>query len=226
MLLNKPKMILIDVDGTLVDTVPDLAYSIDEMLVRLGLPRRGEAAVRQWIGNGTERLVKRALLNRLEGEPDEALFERALPLFLALYSQNTCTRSRLYPGVEEGLAYLASAGYRLGSVTNKPAQFTLPLLKALGVHDCFEIVISGDNLPRKKPDPLPLLHAASELGVTPSESLMLGDSRNDVKAARAAGFQIVCMSYGYNYGEDIRQYHPDAVIDSMVELHTLLEEAT
>ena len=107
-------------------------------------------------------------------------------------------------------------------MTNKAAQFTHPLLKDLGLFDEFGIVISGDTLAAKKPDPQPLLHAAAHFGVTADDSLMLGDSQSDVKAARAAGFQIVCMSYGYNHGEDIRNYHPDAVIDSMVELKGLL----
>jgi phosphoglycolate phosphatase len=224
-MLSKPRMVLIDVDGTLVDSVPDLAYCVDEMMDRLGMPRRGEAAVRNWVGNGVERLVERALANDLDGQPDEALKARALPVFLALYAENTSRRSRLYPGVEEGLAYLRSAGYRLGCVTNKAEQFTLPLLQDLGIRDYFEIVVSGDTLPKKKPDPLPLLHAAEQLGVTPAESLMIGDSISDVKAARAAGFRIICMSYGYNHGEDIRDYDPDAVIDSMAELGGLLEQA-
>lgn len=224
-MLKQPKMVLIDVDGTLVDSVPDLAYCVDEMMARLDMPRRGEAAVRNWVGNGVERLVERALANDLDGQPDEALKARALPVFLALYAENTSRRSRLYPGVEEGLAYLRSAGYRLGCVTNKAEQFTLPLLQDLGIRDHFEIVVSGDTLPKKKPDPLPLLHAAEQLGVTPAESLMIGDSISDVKAARAAGFRIICMSYGYNHGEDIRDYDPDAVIDSMAELGGLLEQA-
>ncbi len=215
-------MILIDVDGTLVDSVPDLAYCVDEMMKQLDMPTRGEAAVRTWVGNGVERLVRRALIGRLDGEPDEALFARAYPIFLELYTENTSKRSALYPGVREGLDYLKSQGYRLGCVTNKVAQFTLPLLKDLGLHDDFESIVCGDTLPKKKPDPLPLLHSAEMLGVAPEESLMLGDSVSDVKAARAAGFQIVCMSYGYNHGVDIRESNPDAVIDSMVELKRLL----
>ncbi len=222
MKLRKPKMILIDVDGTLVDSVPDLAYCVDEMMKQLGMPERGEAAVRNWVGNGVERLVCRALINRLDGEPDEALFEKAYPIFLDLYAENTSKRSVLYPGVREGLDYLESQGYRLGCVTNKAAQFTLPLLKDLGVHDGCASIVSGDTLPKKKPDPLPLLHSAEKLGVKPEDALMLGDSMSDVKAARAAGFQIVCMSYGYNHGVDIRESHPDAVIDSMAELKGLL----
>lgn len=225
MKLKKPEMILIDVDGTLVDSVPDLAFCVDELMQRLGRPAHGEAKVRNWVGNGVERLCRRALVGQLDGEPSDEDFERAYPIFLDLYAENTSKRSVLYPGVREGLDYLKAAGYKIGCVTNKAAQFTIPLLKDLGIHDEFEIIVCGDTLAEKKPHPLPLLHAAEQLGVTPAQSMMLGDSMSDVKAARAAGFQIVCMSYGYNHGEDIRDYHPDAVIDSMEELQGLLEAA-
>ena len=215
-------MILIDVDGTLVDSVPDLAYCVDEMMNALNMPTHGEAKVRNWVGNGVERLVRRGLIGQLEGEPDEALFEKAYPIFLELYEKNTSKRSMLYPGVREGLDYLKTSGYTLGCVTNKAEQFTIPLLKDLGVHDDFKIIICGDTLEKKKPDPLPLLHAAQFFNTAPDQALMIGDSMSDVKAARAAGFHIVCMSYGYNHGLDIRDFNPDAVIDSMAELRQLI----
>lgn len=222
MSLKKPKMILIDVDGTLVDSVPDLAFCVDEMMARMGRAAHGEAKVRNWVGNGVERLVRRALTDSLDGEPADEDFAMAYPIFLDLYADNTSKRSLLYPGVREGIDYMKAQGYLLGCVTNKAAQFTLPLLKDLGIYDEFGIVVAGDTLPVKKPDPQPLLHAAAHFGVGPEDSLMLGDSKSDVTAARAAGFQIVCMSYGYNHGEDIRNYHPDAVIDSMAELVSLI----
>jgi phosphoglycolate phosphatase len=222
MSIKKPEMILIDVDGTLVDSVPDLAFCVDEMMKQLGMPVHGEAKVREWVGNGVERLCRRALIGQLDGEPDDALFDRAYPIFIDLYAENTSKRSCLYPGVKEGLDYLQGAGYKLGCVTNKAAQFTHPLLKDLGIFERFDIVISGDTLAQKKPDPMPLLHGAAHFGVKPENALMLGDSVSDVKAARAAGFQIICMSYGYNHGVDIRLSNPDAVIDSMVELKELL----
>jgi phosphoglycolate phosphatase len=218
-------MILIDLDGTLVDSVPDLAFCVDELMVRLGRPPHDEAAVRNWVGNGVERLVRRALTGTLDGEPSDADFDRAYPIFLALYAENTSKRSVLYPGVRDGLDYLLTNGYPLGCVTNKAAQFTLPLLKDLGVLDAFRLVVSGDTLPEKKPHPAPLLHAAAHFGVEPSQALMIGDSVSDVKAARAAGFSIVCMSYGYNHGQDIRTAEPDAVIDSMAELKGLIAPA-
>jgi phosphoglycolate phosphatase len=225
MSIRTPEMILIDVDGTLVDSVPDLAWCVDELMVRLGREPHGEARVRNWVGNGVERLTRRALVGQLDGEPDDETFNQAYPIFLQLYADNTCKRSRLYPGVREGLDFMHSAGFTLGCVTNKAARFTLPLLQTLGVHDDFRLIVSGDSLPQKKPDPLPLLHAAEQLGVQPQRALMIGDSKSDVQAARAAGFQIVCMSYGYNHGEDIRNYQPDAVIDSMSELPGLLQPA-
>ncbi len=215
---KKPEMFLIDLDGTLVDSVPDLAWCVDAMMRALDLPERGEEAVRQWVGNGVPKLVTRALLNALEGEPDAVLYDRAYPIFLDLYADNTSKRSVVYNGVFEALDYFKSEGYRVGCVTNKAEQFTLPLLEELKLADYFELVVAGDTLDRKKPDPLPLLHAAKVMGVTAADSIMLGDSKSDVKAARAAGFGIICMSYGYNHGEDIRDYSPDLVVDSMAEL--------
>jgi len=220
--LRIPRMILIDVDGTLVDSVPDLAFCVDELMRALGRPPHGEAKVRNWVGNGVERLVRRALIGQLDGEPPDEDYARAYPIFIDLYAENTSKRSRLYPGIREGLDWLKVHGYPLGCVTNKAAQFTLPLLQDLGVRDYFGIVVAGDTLPVKKPDPAPLLHAARHYGIAPEEALMVGDSVSDVKAARAAGFQIVCMSYGYNHGVDIRTASPDAVIDSLTELPALL----
>jgi phosphoglycolate phosphatase len=224
-MLTKPELILIDVDGTLVDSVPDLAYCIDEMMKQLDMPVRGIDAVREWVGNGVETLTKRALVNALSGEPDAGLFAKAMPIFNALYAVNNSQRSNLYPGVLETLeAFKADPDYRVGCVTNKAARFTIPILEDLGIKDFFEIIICGDTLEKKKPDPLPLLHVAEKLGIKPENALMLGDSMSDVKAARAAGFKIVCMSYGYNHGEDIRDYNPDAVIDTMTEFSGLIKQ--
>ena len=221
-MLPRPKMVLIDVDGTLVDSVPDLTFCVDEMLKQLDMPTRGEASVRLWVGNGVERLVKRGLLNALNGEPDEALYNKALPIFRELYAENTSKRSRLYDGVNEALEFLRTTGVKIGCVTNKASEFTLPILQDLGIRDYFETVLCGDMVERKKPDPQPLIQSAEMLGVAAADSMMIGDSMSDVKAARAAGFTIVCMSYGYNHGEDIRDYHPDAVVDSMAEIKNIV----
>jgi phosphoglycolate phosphatase len=217
-----PKLIMIDVDGTLVDSVPDLAFCVDELMVALGRPKWGEEKVRQWVGNGVPKLVERSLTGELEGKVDQEDFQKAYPIFLELYKDNTSKRSHLYSGVIEGLDYLQDKGYTLGCVTNKAEAFTHPLLKDLGIFGRFELIISGDTLEKKKPDPLPLLFAAQHFNVSAQECLMLGDSVSDVKASRAAGFDIICMSYGYNHGEDIRLQHPDVVIDSMAELQQYL----
>ena len=214
----QPKLIMIDVDGTLVDSVPDLAYCIDEMMQKLGLQKWGEDKVRHWVGNGVPKLVERALSGELEGRLIKEVFDVAYPIFLDLYEDNNAQRSYLYDGVREGLDYLKSQGYQLGCVTNKSEQFTHPLLKALGIFNDFKIIISGDTLAKRKPDPMPLLYCAEHFNLKPEECLMLGDSVSDVKAARAAGFDIICMSYGYNHGNDIADENPDLVIDSMSQL--------
>ncbi|MGD2075529.1 MAG: phosphoglycolate phosphatase [Gammaproteobacteria bacterium] len=218
-------MILIDVDGTLVDSVPDLTFCVDEMMKQLGRAPWGEEPVRNWVGNGVERLVERALTGKLDGQPDQVEYDAAYPIFLRLYAENTSKRSRLYPGVRQGLDYLKSAAYRLGCVTNKAARFTVPLLQDLGIYEDFEIVVSGDTLPFKKPHPAPLLHAAQFFKVAPARSLMVGDSISDVRAARAAGFKIACVPYGYNHGDDIRLAEPDVVIETLASLRNELEQA-
>ncbi len=221
----KPDFILIDLDGTLIDSVPDLAYCGDEMMKALGLPPRGEAASRDWVGNGVERFCERTLLGSVDGTVDPDLFAKALPIFKELYLVNNSQRSRVYDGVLEGIQWMKAQGYRLGCVTNKAEAFTVPLLKDKGLFDLFELVVSGDTCAEKKPSPIPLLYAAEKMGVVPENALMLGDSISDVKAARAAHFHIICMSYGYNHGADIRLAQPDAVVDSMAELPNFLESA-
>ena len=213
-----PKLIMIDVDGTLVDSVPDLAFCVDQMMIELGLQLCGEERVRNWVGNGIPKLIERALIDKLDKESISKVYEVAYPIFLKLYSDNSAIRSHLYDGVKEGLDYLKSKGYLLGCVTNKAEQFTNPLLKKMGIYNDFRLIISGDTLDKKKPDPLPLLHGANFFNMQPNECLMLGDSVSDVRAARAAGFDIICMSYGYNHGNNIEDENPDLVIDSMDQL--------
>ena len=214
----RPKLVLFDLDGTLVDSAPDLAFSIDAMLSSLGRPACGESRVRDWIGSGAERLVKRALTGDGEIEPDGELFRSAFGRFSESYGENPCRRSRLYPGVREGLDYLLASGMQLGCVTNKRGRFTEPLLAALGLLRDFAIVVSGDTLCTRKPDPAPLLHAVEALGIGPGKTLMVGDSVNDVFSARAACVPVICVRYGYHNGEDIVEARPDAIIDSLAEL--------
>ena len=215
-------MVLFDLDGTLVDTAPDLAYAVDTTLEEIGLPKRGIDKIRLWIGNGIERTVKRALINSMDGEPDPELYKRAYPVFIDVYTRNAARLSRCYDGVAESINFLKKNNYKIGCVTNKREKFTQIVLKELGLFDDFGIIISGDSLPKKKPDPLPLLHAAQHFNVKPENSLMIGDSLNDIQAARAAGFKVLCVSYGYNHGKDIRETGPDAVVDSLAELPGLL----
>ena len=222
MSLFKPDMVLFDLDGTLVDSVPDLAYAINSTLHCLGLAPHTEDQIRLWIGNGLERLIKRALTGDMNAEPEDGMYKRAYPLFMKYYSENTCRESRLYDGVHTALEYLGSNGFKLGCVTNKMEVFTHSILRKLGIYDAFGIIISGDTLPRKKPDPLPLHHAAEYFNVSAENALMIGDSGNDIQAAHAAGFRVWCVTYGYNQGNDIRTYGPDAVLDSLTELPGLL----
>ncbi|MCI0400237.1 MAG: phosphoglycolate phosphatase [Gammaproteobacteria bacterium] len=222
MYLSKPEMVLLDLDGTLVDSVPDLAYCVDSMLKEVDLPPRNIAKVRQWMGRGLERLVKRALVDGGQLEPDNAPFDKAFPILLKLYAQNTCERSRLYPGAREGLAYLRRSAYKVSCVTNKLTRFTKPLLQSLGIYHDFSIVICGDILAKKKPDPMPLLHAAEFFGVEPGNALMVGDTVNDIRAARAVGFQILCVTYGYNQGGNIHDARPDATVDPLAKLPSLI----
>jgi phosphoglycolate phosphatase len=210
--------VLLDLDGTLVHTAPDLAESVDRMLADLGRPAVGQAAVEGWIGEGVGRLVKRALTGERTGEPEPALYERGYARFLEHYTRLVSARSRPYPGVREGLAALRAAGLTLACVTSKMAVFTHALLHDLGLADCFALVVAGDSLPRKKPDPLPLLHACAELGVEPARAVFVGDSPVDAEAARAAGVHFVGVTYGYRGGLEPADLGAERLIDSLAEL--------
>jgi phosphoglycolate phosphatase len=221
MSIKTPELVLLDLDGTLVDSIPDLAWSVNKTLLELSLPERELHSIRNWVGNGLEKLLHRSLTNDFNGEAEATLFEKASSLFMSVYSQNMCNLSTCYPGVREGIDHLKEKNIKLGCVTNKRGQFVGPILEKLGLMNDMSIVIAGDTLAKKKPDPLPLLHAASHFNKDPKQSLMVGDSESDVKAARAANFQIVCVSYGYNHGRDIHETKPDAVIDSIADLASL-----
>jgi phosphoglycolate phosphatase len=212
------KMVMVDLDGTLIHTAPDLADCANRMLADIGRSAVPIETVMTWIGNGVPRLVKRALTGEMWGEPDAALFDKALAIYQKHYAAHVSDLSRPFPGVVEGLAQLKRAGYRLACITNKAEAFTLPLLKNLDLLRYFELVLSGDSLPKQKPDPMPLLHACQHFGITPDHGLLVGDSMNDVEAARAAGMPVLCVPYGYNHGHDIRESHPDAVVDTLAEV--------
>jgi len=216
------KMVMIDLDGTLIHTAPDLAACANRMLADLGRAPFPVETVMTWIGNGVPRLVKRALTGDMWAEPEAALFERALANFQQHYLAHVSDLSRPFPGVVAGLDRLKARGFRLACITNKAEAFTLPLLRNLDLYRYFELVLSGDSLPKQKPDPLPLRHACTHFGITPDHGMLIGDSSNDVEAARAAGMPVICVPYGYNHGHDIRASHPDAVVDSLEAVETYL----
>lgn len=212
-----PLAVLIDLDGTLVDSAPDIHAAVNRALTAVRHPPRSLDEVRGWIGNGIEPLLHRALTADPDGCAPAALLEPAKRHFQDAYRQLNGRLSRLYPGVSEGLERLRAAGCALACVTNKPAAFAEPLLTACAIADYFSMLVGGDTLAEKKPHPRPLLYAAARLGAGPDRSLLVGDSETDVKAARAAGMAVVCVSYGYNHGRDIRAAGPDAVVDSLSE---------
>src|SRR5690606_8681828 len=201
-----PAALLFDLDGTLLDSAPDLAQAVDRMLIDLKFSAAGETLVRQWVGNGSRMLVRRALAFATENRPlNDSAVEAAQQLFFTHYENCLTDRSRLYDGVMEAVTYWHELGIRCACVTNKPARFTEPLLDHFGLRALMPVAISGDSLPVRKPDPAPLLEACRQLGVAAANSVMIGDSRNDVLAARSAGMPVVCVTYGYNYGRPIAE---------------------
>ena len=219
------KAVMIDLDGTLLDTAKDLAVAVNLMLNQLDRPPLDETLVRTFVGKGIPNLVKRALAGALSGEPDAALLERALPLYLDCYAGVNGKYTTLYPGVQEGLEALERAGFPLACVTNKTGRFALPLLRQMRIDAYFEIVIAGDTLPQKKPDPLPLTHTCRHFGIAPAQMLMIGDSLNDAQAARAAGCPVFCVTYGYNEGIDVRELDVDAIVGSLLETTRLITKS-
>lgn len=216
------KVVMFDLDGTLLDTAPQIAEAANRMLVALGKPMLPQAQITTYIGEGVQNLIKRCLVGSMHGEPSEQEFARAQPLYHGFYEANA-TDSKAFAGVLSALQQLRKQGYRLACVTNKPEKFTLPLLQHAGLADFFEIVVSGDTLPKKKPDPLPLLHICQKLGTLPAEALMVGDSETDIQAAHAAGCFVVTVPYGYNQGRAIDVATVDATVQQLTEVVNLLE---
>lgn len=210
-----PRLVMFDLDGTLVDSVPDLAVAIDKTLLLLGLPAAGVEQVRDWVGNGARVLVRRALAGGLLHEHiDEARTEQALELFMQYYAENH-TLTQVYPGVRSTLDWLREQQVELAIVTNKPERFVAPLLDEKGLGGYFRWIIGGDTLPQQKPDPAALLHVLQLARVDAAQALFVGDSRNDVLAAKAAHVQCVALSYGYNHGRPIAEENPAHVLDCL-----------
>ena len=218
-------VILFDLDGTLIDSVPDLALAINEMLRELGRSPYDEETIRFWIGNGSAMLVRRALAGSREIPEgfDEELYARAHAIFLERYARVLARATRPYPQVPETLELLKARGYRMAIVTNKPGQFVAPILERLGLAEYFDLIVGGEDLPVKKPDPAPLLYACEELGVSPGKALMVGDSANDILAAKSAGIPVLAVAYGYTHGTPVEEYGPDRVVERFGELAELLK---
>lgn len=198
---RRVKLLAIDLDGTLVDSAPDIAHCLGAALEAIGYPQPGEARTRAWIGDGLETLIARAIAygGAQAGSTltSEARHQAALAAFLACYAENLFVRSRLYPEVVTTLDALRERGMRLCCITNKRYAFSQELLVQAGIRDRFELLLGGDSLAEKKPSPLPLTAAAETLGVAPSAAALVGDSHQDLRAARAAGFAFVLASFGY-----------------------------
>ncbi len=224
---------IIDLDGTLVDTLGDFACALNLMLADMSLPRVDRAVVALRVGKGSEHLIQSVLVHVLKVATApkeraqvainlEASAARLYPAAWASYQRHYLTingqHARVYPGVVQGLRQLQSQGLELACLTNKPRAFALPLLKATGLDGFFSLVFGGDSFERKKPDPLPLLKTCEALGSLPARTLMIGDSSNDAQAARAAGCPVLLVSYGYNHGEPVRGVDADGFIDSLDEL--------
>ncbi|GAB2699648.1 phosphoglycolate phosphatase [Aliiglaciecola aliphaticivorans] len=223
-MIRTKNVLLFDLDGTLVHSAPDLALAVNKTLLELNRSPFDKKTIYHWVGNGARVLVARALsgTSTINEKLDDTVIEDALAIFMKHYEQCLCVESVLYEGVKQGLNSLKSAGFRLAIITNKPAVFIEPILKGLELNNIFEILIGGDTLPQKKPHPAPLLHAIEKLNVSAEQCIMIGDSKNDILAAKAAKITSIGVTYGYNYGESIANSRPDRCYDTFNELTSAL----
>ena len=208
------RSVTIDLDGTLLDTVGDLTVACNAMLADLDRPPFAEDQINTFVGKGMAVLVERCLG---ADAADAQLLANAIELFRVHYAASNGRSTRIYPGVREGIAALQRLGLSLGCVTNKPAMFTRPLLERMGLAQHFAVVVSGDTLPFKKPRPEQLWHACAAMGTLPAANLHIGDSANDIAAARAAGCPVLCVPYGYNEGSAVDSADCDALVSDLVE---------
>ena len=224
MVFENKKLLIFDLDGTLINSALDLALAVNYMLETLDRETFTEEMIHNWVGNGALTLVKRALSGDrdIDENLDETLVEKALDIFLKYYEKNLCNATVPYPHVLSTLHALKDKGYQLTIVTNKPYAFVAPILEGLEMHGLFELILGGDSLPLKKPDPAPLLHVCKTLAVSVNDAVMVGDSKNDIQAANACGMQSVGVTYGYNYGEEIGVHNPTVIFDDFSELINVL----
>ena len=215
--------ILFDLDGTLVDSAPDIANAANDMLKTMGENAAEPEQIRGWIGNGIPKLVKRALTKDFDGEPDAEIFGQALQIFMQHYEQHVCVDSYMYQGVPETLKVLHEQGFILGCVTNKTASCTLPLLNQLQIDQYFTSIVSGDTCSNRKPHPEPILFGAQEMQLTPDTCALVGDSAHDIHAAYAANIPVIAVSYGYNQGVDLSTQNPYAIVEHFADILPLLK---
>ena len=219
------KAIVFDLDGTLIDSVPDLAAALNEVMCQMKLPDIHPELVPHWIGNGMDILVTRALTHQ-GADTSKATIAQAYQLCAEAYARLSGTCSVFFPGVRMVLKTLKQAGYPLAIVTNKPSRFLPHIIEDFGLEGVFDLVLGGGCVYARKPDPAPLFQVSQHWQLLPEQILMVGDSRNDIEAGKAAGTLTLGLTYGYNYGEHIGLSQPDAVADSMLELLDLLAPAT
>jgi phosphoglycolate phosphatase len=213
-LTHRLQAAIIDLDGTMVDTLGDFAVALNRMLAQLELRGIEPSAIGQMVGKGSEHLI-RSVLAHVGAAP--SLYDAAWDAYQQHYLAINGDYSTVYPGVAEGLRALRDAGLKLACLTNKPTNFAQPLLEAKGLAPFFEVVFGGDRFERKKPDPLPLLKTCEALGSAPGQTLVVGDSSNDARAARAAGCPVILVTYGFNHGEPVRAVDADGYADSVAE---------
>ncbi|MDH2924923.1 phosphoglycolate phosphatase [Nicoletella semolina] len=219
----KYKLIGFDLDGTLVNSLPDLTLSLNSAFAEVGLPQASEAQVLTWIGNGADVLFSKGLewtekSHEFNSEQHQKLKHR----FGEFYGQNVCNLSQLYPNVKSTLNALQQQGYLMAVVTNKPTKHVLPVLEAFGIEHFFSETLGGQSLPAIKPHPAPLYYLCGKFGLYPHEVLFVGDSKNDILAAKAAGCASLGLTYGYNYNIPISQSEPDYLCDDFAQLLDIL----
>lgn len=212
-------LLLFDLDGTLVDSAPDIAQAVDATLIANGWPAAGVERVRQWIGNGSRKLVERAILFAT-GACEAAQHEQVHSEFLLHYARHNGPETRVFPGVHECLQQCAALGKQMACVTNKPEHLARQLLQHLDMSQYFAITVGGDTFPQRKPDPTALLYCCEQLGIPVTRTLMVGDSETDVLSARAAGMKVLCVSYGYNRSGPVADCQPDFLTDNLGTLDT------